>query len=191
MKTNRLPTIATMGDERAKKRIEFEKVFEYWKAGKNEQCKAAVAARIKARREEEERREAKRAAGLVAYQRWKAAKQREYDEGSSDRRRARESERAARETKSNRQKQSQGAYWVWKERKSMEEREKTRSLTPSPQERTRRRASTPNLPGYCSVWACDGQLASKIEQRCPRNSLDSLTTSRPSSSSSLKINRFA
>eukprot|EP00118_Oscarella_pearsei_P027580 m.1332 g.1332 ORF g.1332 m.1332 type:complete len:176 (+) comp6144_c0_seq1:76-603(+) len=153
-----------MADEKVKRRVEFGKVFEYWKASKQEQKRAALAAQAKVRREEEERQEAKRTAGLLAYQRWKAAKQREYESEVKERQRIREKEKAEQGAKFSRFERSRMAFDGWKERKEFELKEKRRDSLPE----IKRRASTPNLPGYCSVWGCDAHLAMKMERNCPR-----------------------
>lgn len=101
-----------------------------------------------------------------AYQQWLLNKKAEEQQMNKEKRKAlQENQRQLEQTK------AQISFSVWKRRKDVERELKSESIRASlGRENPVIMKPTPLLPGYCSVWSCDEELADHMLHRVHRHS---------------------
>ncbi|CAI8005961.1 hypothetical protein GBAR_LOCUS4505 [Geodia barretti] len=166
-------TQSRLQDEETRRAERNRAVFEAWLEKKREERKKERALKMEALRREEEawERERIRGIGQKAFERWLKMKQAEDKLMKKQLSRERELERLKREEVRERLHRSEVAFNTWKHLKDAEfktERElarhQQRSVT-TPMTRE----PTPSLPGYCSVWSCDEDMAQHFVTRVRRS----------------------
>ena len=117
----------------------------------------------------------KRAMANRAYQQWLLNKKLEQQQKKKERKIEEELQRLCEEQKEAEHKMAQESFLTWKRRKDIEQAimEHSNTRTPSCEDGDGLQPSvmqTPVLPGYCSVWSCDEDLAEHMLARVCRPS---------------------
>lgn len=110
---------------------------------------------------------------LRAYQQWLLNKKQEQQQKKKEKKIEEELQRLFEEQKEAEHKMAQESFLTWKKRKDLEqamEHQNTRTLTSEDSEDLPSVMQTPVLPGYCSVWSCDEDLADHMLARVCRPS---------------------
>ena len=109
----------------------------------------------------------------LAYQKWLANKRREQEERKREKRFEQEVRALEEEQRRVRQVKAEDNFSSWKRQKDIEKRLMCGSTGENPDANSEQ-ACTPSLPGYCSVWSCDEQLADHMTARVHRGTAYSL-----------------
>lgn len=107
----------------------------------------------------------KRVMAVRAYQQWLINKKEETQQKSKEGKIEKELKALYEEQRKMEQEKAQVSFSSWKKRKDME-----RKLKPAEMEAgyLAKVENTPLLPGYCSVWSCDEELADHMLARIQR-----------------------
>lgn len=116
----------------------------------------------------ERREEQKRMMAHRAYQQWLANKKREQQQQMKERRIEQELRALQEEQQEVDKERARMSFSSWKRRKDLEKLLKDEDVTEKGREDTLRVGQTPMLPGYCSVWSCDEELADHMLARVYR-----------------------
>lgn len=115
--------------------------------------------------------EEKRLMATRAYQQWLRNKKMELQEKSKERMMEHEQQILHKEQRRLQQEKAQDDFLLWKRRKDLERGLKEgESMRETQREETVRVEQTPSLPGYCSVWSCDEELADQMLTKVHRES---------------------
>ncbi|KAL5482233.1 hypothetical protein EMCRGX_G022532 [Ephydatia muelleri] len=159
--------------ERENAAVKRQQAFDAWLERKKEEQRVSLEKRAKemaARRNEMEQQAMRRSVSRQAYQRWAKEKQEEDAILMKERQKEKELQCLKAEERGEQRRRAQESYQSWRSVKDEELKLQRHtageplSTSPFPS-----RGCTPPLPGYCSVWSCDGNIATYMLQRVKRS----------------------
>lgn len=148
-----------------------QQAFEAWLEKKKEEQREKRAKAMAARQQEMEQRTIRMSFSRQAYQRWTREKEEKDAIARKQKQKEKELELLKAEERREQGQRARESYLRWKSVKDEtlklqvpDAAEEPLWLSPLPS-----RGCTPPLPGYCSVWSCDGNVANYMLQRVKRN----------------------
>lgn len=156
--------------EREDAAVKRQQAFDAWLERKKEEQREKRTKEMAARRDEMDQQAMRRSVSRQAYHWWAREKQEKDAILMKEKQKEREKRCLKAEERGEQLRRARESYQSWRKVKDEELKlERHTAVEPSSTSPFPSRGCTPPLPGYCSVWSCDGNIATYMLKRVKRS----------------------